>query len=167
MIEISSEGCISWQLLMKLVWKGPILWWQVAIRWAAMTTTTLHFHGNKARWFSQTWSREVVSWLLMILLLQLLPYQLQLLPYRLQLLLYRLHDHIDHGSIDCVTIWRWSKNFWKRMVLLHSWINLQAAIGLEQNEFGSESAQRKKARLHFLVAQVLLRSTSTIWSTLM
>ena len=36
------------------------------------------------------------------------------------------------------------------MVLLHSWINLQAAIGLERNEFGSESAQRKKARLHFL-----------------
>ena len=49
-----------------------------------------------------------------------------------------------------------------------SQIYLQAAIGLEQNEVGSESlAQRKKARLHFLVDQVLPRLTNTIWSTLM
>ena len=72
------------------------------------------------------------------------------LPNRPQLLLYGLRDRIDRGSIDRVTVCRRSKNFWKRMVLLHSWINLQAAIGLERNEFGSESAQRKKARLHFL-----------------
>ena len=48
-------------------------------------------------------------------------------------------------------------------------INLQTAIGLEQKQVGSESVQRKERRPGsiFLVAQVLPRSTNTIWSTLM